>query len=47
MAVGSIEGATVGSSVVNKLGASEDCPRGGRDGNILELNDGKKLGSSD
>ena len=27
MAVGSIEGATVGSSVVIKLGASEDCPR--------------------
>jgi hypothetical protein len=56
MAVGSIEGATVGSSVVNKLGAPEDCPRwcnmlemmvAGRDGIILGFNDGKKLGSSD
>jgi len=27
MAVGSIEGATMGSSVAYKLGASEDCPR--------------------
>jgi hypothetical protein len=51
MAVGSIEGATMGSSVVNKLGAPEDCPRwcslGDGDGVLVTLgtNDGPKLDS--